>query len=130
MVALYVVGALAIAVASFYAGAKVMQMAGNDVLSAMQARLTDAFEANQRARNRIEHLELTIDEIRARQLDTTAPLAVTPNTPEPEIPAEVERELEQIEDLEGRAEFREQILLLMETKPELEPRQIIAEVFG
>lgn len=119
---------LAVAAGSFYAGKQLEQNAGDEVLAAVRDRLTDRNEELERTRARVGQLEFTIDEIRARQLETTPPVP-TDTTPARVLPAEIEQEISLIEDADGRDEYREQALLILEQFPELEPKDVIERLF-
>jgi hypothetical protein len=56
---------------------------------------------------RIRHLELTLDEVRARELSTSTPAPVVATPEQAPLPPEIRAELEEIEGDEERAEIEE-----------------------
>ena len=113
---------LIIAALAFAAGYKVAQQAGNAILA-------DWLEALAWSRARVSFLELTIDEVRAKQLETTPP--ATPDAPPSiKLPEAIQKELSMIEDEEGRQEYTQQAYDLMAAFPDIEPDDAVARLFN
>lgn len=123
-------GVLVVAALACAAGHWVASQAAERVLAERRDRTIDLIASLSDRTARIVHLELTIDEIRAKQLDTSLPLGSDVKVATVELPKEVEAEIALIDDEAGRDEFREQALLIVEQFPELEPQAIIDRVFG
>lgn len=121
---------VAIAIAGFLYGRQVERQHNRELDAVRNLVAIEHERVHARATQRVAFLEHTLDEIRAKQLETTPPLAITPEVIEKGLPEEVEREIEQIEDEEGRQEYREQAQMLIEQFPELEPQAIIDRIFS
>lgn len=94
-----------------------------------EARLHDAHSQLARAYDRIQFLELTIDEVRARELSTSLPPVPAQPATKTALPDEVKNELLQIEDPDHRAELEESARYAIEQNPEADPREIIDQLF-
>jgi hypothetical protein len=79
---------------------------------------------------RADGLAAMLDEIRARDTQTTPPTTVTSTPAEAPLPPEIERELSAIEDEEGRDELRQLVRLALQQNPTAPTEHIISEVFG
>ena len=84
----------------------------------------------ERAVSRVAGLESMLDEIRARETQTTPPPTVTSAPPGQPLPPEIERELAAIEDEEGREELAELARHALRTRPNASVNELVGEVFG
>ena len=106
--------------------------------SGYKARIDDGRKELERAfatitarDGRIRQLEFTIDEVRARETQTTFPEnpAIEKAIVDERWPR-VYQELEQIEDAAGRAEFEELAMKALRNQPDATAEEIIDEVFA
>ncbi len=72
--------------------------------SSLLDRIRDKDAQLSRACTRIDFLETTIDEIRARELNTAPPAAVDPTPAKQPLPDSIREQLDQIDDPDGELE--------------------------
>lgn len=97
------------------------------LVGAKDERLADRTAELHIARTRIAHLELTIDEIRARELSTSAPAPAVVQPPRPPLPPAIQSRLDEIDDASG--EIEELARAKLEANPDADPNEIADELF-
>lgn len=111
------------------AAAAALVVVARRLYDGLMARAQDREQDLVRAHARIAHLELTLDELRARDLSTSLPALAATTPAQAPLPSEVRAELDEIEDPDHRAELAERARYLIETEPDADPAQIARELF-
>lgn len=123
MLVALVVAAILLVVALAAGGAIVTRQ----LLAAKDAFIADLHAALSIARTRVAHLELTIDEIRARELSTTPPEPVVVKPERLPLPPEIQARLDEIDDPSG--ELEELARSRIEANPDADMQAIADELF-
>lgn len=98
-----------------------------ELIRGKDRQIADKERELQVARSRIAHLELTIDEIRARELSTTMPPPAVVQPERPPLPAVIQERLAEVDDPTG--ELEELARARIEADPDADPDVIADELF-
>jgi hypothetical protein len=122
LIAALVAGIVLLAVALVGAAVLTAQLVG-----AKQAHIDHAHSELHIARKRIAFLEQTIDEVRARELSTTAPDPAVVRPERLPLPPEIQARLAEVDDPTG--ELEELARAKLEADPNADPNEVADELF-
>lgn len=95
-----------------------------------EIRIAEKIQELARAYRRIEHLELTIDEVRSQVLSTSLPPAAAAHSARSPLPEAIANELAAFEDPDVRAELEADARMQLEADPDADPAAIAREMTG